>query len=41
MEKILLTALLSLSNLSFLSMRFPESIKVDITVPKNLVQEKS
>ena len=36
MKKILLTALLSLSVLSCISIRFPESIKVDITVPENL-----
>ena len=39
-EKILLTALLSLSILSCVSIRFPESIKVDITVPENLDLEK-
>lgn len=40
MKKILLTALLSLSVLSCVSIRFPESIKVDITVPENLDLEK-
>jgi len=40
MKKILLTALLSLSVLSCVSIRFPESIKVDITVPENLNLEK-
>ncbi len=40
MKKILLTALLSLSILSCVSIRFPESIKVDITVPENLDLEK-
>ena len=40
MKKILLTALLSLSVLSCVSIRFPESIKVDITVPENLNPEK-
>ena len=40
MKKILLTALLSLSVLSCISIRFPESIKVDITVPENLDVEK-
>ena len=39
-EKILLTALLSLSILSCVSILFPESIKVDITVPENLDLEK-
>ena len=39
-EKILLTAPLSLSILSCVSIRFPESIKVDITVPENLDLEK-
>ena len=41
MKKILLTALLSLSVLSCVSIRFPESIKVDITVPENLDLEKA
>lgn len=40
MKKILLIALLSLSVLSCVSIRFPESIKVDITVPENLNLEK-
>ena len=40
MKKILLTALLSLSVLSCISIRFPESIKVDIKVPENLDVEK-
>ena len=40
MIKILLTALLSLSILSCVSIRFPESIKVDITDPENLDLEK-
>ena len=40
MNKILLTALLSLSILSCVSIRFPESVKVDITVPENLDIEK-
>ena len=40
MKKILLTALLSLSILSCVSILFPESIKVDITVPENLDLEK-
>jgi hypothetical protein len=40
MKKILLTTLLSLSIFSCVSVRFPESIKVDITVPENLDIEK-
>ncbi|MDC0515525.1 hypothetical protein OAN99_06910 [Flavobacteriaceae bacterium] len=40
MKKILLTTLLSLSIFSCVSIRFPESIKVDITVPENLDIEK-
>jgi len=40
MKKILLTTLLSLSILSCVSIRFPESIKVDISIPENLDLEK-
>ena len=40
MKRILSIALLSLSVLSCVSIRFPESIKVDITVPENLNLEK-
>ena len=40
MKKILLTALLSLSVLSCVTIRFPESIKVDISIPENLDMEK-
>ena len=40
MKKILLIALLILSIYSCVSIRFPESIKVDITVPENLDIEK-
>ena len=40
MKRILSIALLSLSVLSCVSIRFPESIKVDISVPENLDLEK-
>ena len=40
MKKILLIALLSLFVYSCVSIRFPESIKVDITVPENFDVEK-
>ena len=40
MKKILLISLLSFSIYSCVSIRFPESIKVDITVPENLDIEK-
>ena len=36
MKNIILLSLLSLSIYSCVSIRFPESIKVDITVPENL-----
>ena len=40
MKNILFIFLLSLSIYSCVSIRFPESIKVDITVPENLDIEK-
>ena len=40
MKNIILLSLLSLSIYSCVSIRFPESIKVDITVPENLDIEK-
>lgn len=40
MKNILFISLLSLSICSCVSIRFPESIKVDITVPENLDLEK-
>ena len=40
MKNILFISLLSLSICSCVSIRFPESIKVDITVPENLDIEK-
>jgi hypothetical protein len=40
MKNILLISLLSFSIYSCVSIRFPESIKVDITVPENLDIEK-
>ena len=40
MKNILFISLLSLSIYSCVSIRFPESIKVDITVPENLDIEK-
>jgi len=40
MKKIIIISLLSFSIYSCVSIRFPESIKVDITVPENLDVEK-
>jgi hypothetical protein len=40
MKNIILVFLLSLSIYSCVSIRFPESIKIDITVPENLDIEK-
>jgi hypothetical protein len=40
MKNILLISLLSFSIYSCVSVRFPESIKVDITLPENLDVEK-
>jgi hypothetical protein len=40
MKKFIIISLLSFSIYSCVSIRFPESIKVDITVPENLDVEK-
>ncbi|MDB3862969.1 hypothetical protein N9313_05310 [Flavobacteriaceae bacterium] len=40
MKKLLLISTFSISIISCVSIRFPESIKVDITVPENLDIEK-
>ena len=40
MKNLIIIPLLSLSVFSCVSIRFPESIKVDITVPENLDIEK-
>ena len=40
MKNLIIISLLSLSVFSCVSIRFPESIKVDITVPENLDIEK-
>ena len=40
MKKLIVIFLLSLSIYSCVSIRFPESIKVDISIPENLDVEK-